>query len=455
MSRSARSAAFAALWTLFLARLLFAASLLPPWQNPDEPDHFAVTRSLSLQPTLDFSHRRNVTVEKEVLQSMAAQEWWDAYGERPPNPLPANFTGVPEHIGAAFNGPTLYYAVASRYLRLFGVEGLLPQYYAVRVLSLLITLATFGVIIAAARAWFDDTTALAAAAIVALLPQFALIGISAGPDPLVFLAGAIIWWQAARLAAGAAVMTPVLLMSLVTIVAVMAKRVAVPLIIDTAVLVVVGVAASGAARRWLLPILGVMAAFAVAGALIAARLLARPEQLAGTTPLLQEVLVPMGRQYLNTLGWNGQPFAVDYFLRFTWQLFESGYLVAGYLRFHAPAVIVALALVTFVSTFARGLIVSVRQGDRWRRVALLSALALIAVQLGSIYGTNYYLPHWGGQQGRFLFPVIGPLAAICALGVSSWRSASARQLAMCACVGLLGVLDVIGWTSTVLTAYVR
>src|SRR2546428_10633359 len=97
---SQRAVAWSALWVLFAGRLVFAAILLPPWQNPDEPAHFAVTRTLAQRPDLDLVDRKDVGVQSEILGSMAEHHWWHAYSELPPDPLPRTFVDTPgDHLG--------------------------------------------------------------------------------------------------------------------------------------------------------------------------------------------------------------------------------------------------------------------------------------------------------------------------------------------------------------------
>src|SRR3989442_12593518 len=69
------------LWLLFAGRLLTAAVLVPPWQNPDEHLHVAVIRALTYEPWLEIANRRKVDVQAEILRSMAEHGWWVAYSE--------------------------------------------------------------------------------------------------------------------------------------------------------------------------------------------------------------------------------------------------------------------------------------------------------------------------------------------------------------------------------------
>ncbi len=425
---------------MFATRLVLAAVVLPPWQDPDEPVHFAVSRGLTHNAWLDIANRRNVDVQSEILQSMAAADWWKAYAEQVPEPLPATFAEVPTHLGDASNAPPLYYIALAAYSRALRLTGLLPQYFAARAASLALTLLTFAVILRAARAWFDDRVALLAGVFVALLPQFALIGIAVSPDPFIFLAGAVVWWQASRIAAGAALLGPIATMLLVTAAAVASKKLALSLLGELAALLFVLAVAHRRTRFVAIAAaLGIVVLRGV-GVLRAANFLP-PERLDAL------------HQYKLLFGWRGMEFSTAYFADFSWRLFESAYLVAGWQRFYAPPWITAAALVAIIVALSVTAVFLFRDDDRRTRLGAAIAAAVVAVQLASIYGTNYFRPEFGAQ-GRFLFPVIGAFACLCALGLARWRS-PVRPWLCAVVVGALGLLDVMAWTTTVIPAYAR
>jgi len=46
--------------TVFVLRALLAIAIVPPWQNPDEPQHFEFVHILARQEQLDLSERRDL-----------------------------------------------------------------------------------------------------------------------------------------------------------------------------------------------------------------------------------------------------------------------------------------------------------------------------------------------------------------------------------------------------------
>jgi hypothetical protein len=393
-----------------------------------------------------------MAVEREILASMAQHGWWWAYEQAAPDPLPENFDAIQEHVGSAWNQPPAFYVVASRHLRLIGVDSLLGQYYALRVTSLLLTALTFLFIIMAAREFLDDDTAFCAAAFAALVPQLALIGVSVGPDPFVFAAAALVWWQAARLLNGRAALVPLVLMVVATVAAVFAKRLALPLAVQIA-----GVAFlmlfTGSWRRRLLAIaaFGLLALGAV-GLLAAGKLFARPDELAYDPITGAGVALAMARRYLATVGWNGRPSSLSYFSGFSWHLFESAYLNAGSLRYPALPVVTGGALLVFGGAVLAGVIAPFQQPSRSVRLAVAASLIFVSVQLFAIYGTEYYFLG-SGAQGRFLFPAIGPFTLLSAVGVIHGRLPWTPRMRAWTVIAVMAVVDLVAWTTTVIPPY--
>jgi 4-amino-4-deoxy-L-arabinose transferase-like glycosyltransferase len=419
-----------------------AAILVPPWQNPDEHLHFAVIRTLTYKDWLDIGYRRNVGVQTEILRSMAEHDWWSAYSEPVPDPLPRTFLDLPKHMGDAWMAPPLYYVAMAAYCRGLRARGLLTQYYAVRLASVMLTLLTFALILRGAREWFGEKIAFYTGAIVAAVPQFALIGISVSPDPPLFLAAAFVWWQGACLAARKGTVIPVLLMLLATGAAVLTKQLALPLLVQAPALMLV--AALFTPRGRLLTAI-----------VVAAGVMLRLTGVLRAAMWLREEQLTILHRYVTVLGWGAFDSTPSYFADFSWRLFESAYLVAGWQRFYPPAWIVGTALVIFVVLLTRGILWAwVQPGDVRLRLAALAAFVFIAVQAAAIYGTNYYRPGWGAQ-GRFLFPAIGPFAALCALGLVHWRAHPSTMWVCLGVVALMGLLDLVAWMTTIVAVYAR
>ena len=73
ISATADGAFLVGLLVLFVCRAVLASTIVPPWQGPDEPVHFAVTELLTV-PVANLESER-VDLESEILASMATYRW--------------------------------------------------------------------------------------------------------------------------------------------------------------------------------------------------------------------------------------------------------------------------------------------------------------------------------------------------------------------------------------------
>jgi hypothetical protein len=127
---------------IFVLRGALAIAVVPPWQHPDEPQHLALVHVLASRTELDLPDRRDVNFEHRILRSMAAHGWWRHYRERTPDPVPASFDGVPDHLSTTVNNPPVYYLLAAAVLTLGGIEDLVTQSYALRWMALALAAPT-------------------------------------------------------------------------------------------------------------------------------------------------------------------------------------------------------------------------------------------------------------------------------------------------------------------------
>ncbi len=433
--------AFAGVLLVFLFRLLLAVAVVPPWQNPDEPQHFAFVRLLSRQATLDLSSRREDAIEGEILQSMAEYGWWLHYNEPVPSPLPATFFDVPAHLSVVTIFPPVYYVTAVYWLKAAGAVELLDQYYALRWLSIALSLLTLCCIWAGARVLFGDRVALGTAALVALHPQFALVSIAVNADVLVNLLGAVVWWQAARLVTGRTAVVSVVAMIGATALAAFTKRSSAPLVGITGLVCAYAVGQLAVRRRQ--RALTLAAAIGAAIVVVAAVALLVPQEVERVASYWSRLL----RFSRLARGWD-----LRFLLRFATGLFDSAWLMAGWLRYPAPFPwLLSARLLVLLAVL--GLLFA-----RWREV---EPGWVRGVQLATAFATTYlggivvglYLNAFGAQ-GRFLFPVIGPWMALMWIGIHAWWPRRLWPWGSGALVGLMLLLDFTGWTAVIIPAYV-
>ena len=419
------------LTAIFVARLILATTVIPPWQNPDEPQHLAFVRTLALEPDMYLEqHRREI--EREIVQSMAEHGWWRHYRAPVPNPLPTDFSSLSDHIVRVETSARLFYYLAVAYLKGLGVTDLLSQYYALRWAAVVMAVMTLWCVWRGSDLLFGRDVAIGTTGLVAFQPQFALMSISVNPDVLVNLLGAIIWWQGARLAKGVETFLPVVLIASVAVAGVFTKRVAASF---------VG-----------------MAAVAAISACALARLVSR-RGITGLA-LLMAVTILVGAHfarsiqpwdYLLTFSVSDQALSLDFFTRFTATLFDSAWLSAGWLRYPGPPSWTLTLRGLNVAAFI-GLSLGLIRFHFWRR-SIAAAASIVIVQIAAIY-VGLYLNGFA-PQGRYLFPVIAPWMAMFWIGIHSWWPRRLWPLVGTVVLATMFFVDQIAWFGTIVPAFLE
>ena len=426
---------------IFVLRGALAIAVVPPWQHPDEPQHLALAHVLARATELDLSDRRDVDVEHRILRSMAAHGWWRHYGEREPNPMPASFEGVPEHISTTVTAPPAYYLLASAVLSLSGLEELVAQAYTLRWMALALAAVTLLCIWAGARRLFGPWVAGGATLLTALHPQFVLMSTAVNPAALINLCGAVFWWQAARLLTGAPAATSLALLTAVTLLGVFTKRAGAPLVAMLAIVPMIAWT-RGRLGQWRpswTALAGATVGVVVAGVVVAVWLGPEVERLSASW------------SYALRFSWAERARDWAFFRRFTAGLFDSSWLVAGWLRYPAPSVWLVLVRLLVVAG-AVGCLVGLRRPALagWR-TGLVLAGTLVALQAAGVYGGIYL--NGFGPQGHYLFPVIGPFMALVWVGVHAWWPRRYWAYISISVVAFLVVFDAVGWGSVILPAF--
>src|SRR5688572_19574955 len=124
----------------FVIQAALAVIVVPPWQNPDEPQHV-----MSVRQVLSFGagYRHDVLdqrAERAIIASMAEHQWWNHYGRATPVPLPQSFAEGPARVIGGYFGPPdggsrVYYRSIAGLFRVARIDGLIPQLYIMRLLS--------------------------------------------------------------------------------------------------------------------------------------------------------------------------------------------------------------------------------------------------------------------------------------------------------------------------------
>lgn len=176
--------AAACVLVIFVIRLALALGSVPPWQNPDEPQHvMAVWFAGGHDPSPDAVAR----MEGAVIESMARHRWWELVGESTPSPLPVRFAddeALEERWIAMPRSDGLYYAVASAVCAAPSPEDTLE---AARRLSAAAGLGVVVLAMAIGRSLLASWTGVGVGAVLALHPQFLVVATTASADAFIAL----------------------------------------------------------------------------------------------------------------------------------------------------------------------------------------------------------------------------------------------------------------------------
>lgn len=426
----------ACLLTLFLCRAGIASAIVPPWQGPDEPIHFGLTRLLAMED----GTTQQANLEQRVIQSMARHRWWEPYREITPDPLPRSFYVMGGRLGGGTYDQPLYYGLGAFILRLAQPVDLEAAYRILQALNVVLIAAALVFGWVGTRLLFDSLTAAGATALAVLSPQFLLTALTVSPDALVILLGAAIWWLAARIVRGHRRGFSIALLVIGAVAALMTKRSAIPL---AAVAGIVTFATIGAYTRRL------SRPSVVAGSL--ALLVA-----AGTLMLAWQLYHDNFRR-LVAFWWTGLNFrrgpeemTVASLLRMIPQSIDHAWLTVSIARLQAPETWLWIARVLTVGGFAGAAVLMARR-QAWARHLWLPWI-FVAFQMAAVYAIairNVVLP-----EARFIFPVFAPAFALMWTGWIWLVPAPIRPRAPILLIASVAILDVTAFTIALIPAYV-
>ena len=423
---------------IFACHLVIAIAVIPPWQGPDEPQHFAFVRVLTLGPSADLDRRQSTAVEGEVVQSMARHGWWRHYGTPQPDPLPTDFSPLSNQIWRVESAPSVYYTLAAVYSRMFDVTDLLDQYYRLRWASAFLAILTLWCAWAGSDLLFGRYVATGSAALLALNPQIAWMSTNVNPAVLVNLFGAIIWWQSARLVTGNATLIPTVVIVSIAGLGVFTKRVAASFVGMAGLASLYAFKKSGLISRQHLPrLLGVIGAVVLV--------------VAGLARLIPEELIRLREHwsYILRFSVSDQARSLEFFTHFTTTLFDSAWLWVGWLSYPAPLFwLLTLRVLTLAAIV--GLVVLVFKNRFWRR-AIAIAGSLVSVQIIAIYGGIFLNGY--GPQGHYLFPVMAPWMTMLWIGLHGWWPHNLWPVVGTVILATLSILDIVAWSVVIVPAY--
>ncbi|MBI2940791.1 MAG: hypothetical protein HYY04_10175 [Chloroflexi bacterium] len=402
-----------------LVRGLLYAALTPPWQAPDEPRHFEYLRLLADQRRLISIEDAALPLQRQILDSMLAHEYFKYLGRPTPSIPPPSFQALWGPQATLLHRAPLYYVALAPVAWATGSWPLVDQLLLLRVLDVGLLVLTGLVVYAAARTLFPDrpSIALGALAFAAFLPQLAQIGGSLNSDNLVNLLGALFFLGILRSARPELRLRWFLFACVVLLVGLTAKR---GLLVLGALLPLALILAplhQRASGGWLVA-LAPVALLAAAGVW-----LLRPGSAAGT--LVQRYLTDAG--YENLLQLLGPArrtpealalyqLALDTLFKSFWGMFGWMAIRLGDTAYLVLLVATGVAALGTLVVLARGL---AGRNDLagWQASELVLAWVAVALVTASALGYSaLYLRADVLPQGRYLYLALAPAAILFATG---------------------------------------
>lgn len=453
---------------LGLLQSLLMIAIIPPWQGPDETRHFEYVRLLYEKGRLLTARDTSLPLQQEILDSMRRYDYWRyGYTQFPYNPQnpPKSFKDVywPVDPYWLFQ-PPVYYVMAAAALVPVAHAPVGTQLYALRLISLLPGLLTIWVAFLVARELFPDDLQLALGipAFVALLPMQAFINSTVSNDQLaeffasLFFLGIVLLYKHGWSVDRGALVVGALVLALLT------KRTA---LVTVAVLVLVGIdygVRSLRQRRR-----GGMRLLAAGGVVVAGivALLYSFPSLADRV-LRYYLFLPTLSQ-LSALRAIQTTYLWGLFGFFARGLFESFWGRFGWLNVRINPIwylmmggMTALAFLGIGEWFMRPAKSRPElEREDWQRrviaIFAISVLLAITLAIGREFRTwshfvitRHDLTILSIPQGRYIFPVMIPIATIFVLGVreifpTRWRSVG--WTAGLLSVALLNVASIVGY----------
>jgi hypothetical protein len=316
-------------------------------------------------------------------------------------------------------------------------------YTHLRFLSVVLATITLMLGWAGSRVLFGPEVALGSTAIGMLHPQFLLTAISVNADALLFTCGAFVWWQASRAITGYRRDFSVALMVVGAVAAMFAKRWGLVLIGTAAG---VGVASFFVSRtpRFTRRDVLLMSMVGIAGAAVmAAAWLLFQEQVVYWKYLLIDVFTirrPLD-QATASEAFRFLRMTVDYF-----------WLIAGWLRFQPLESWLWVSRVLTIGGIAGAAVVFVQSsGDRTRQAtAWFFVMVQVIAMLVVVFWTVPSAP-----QPRYLFPAFAPITVLLYIGLKRLVPGTIRQYWPAILVVGLALMDVTGFTTVHIPAYIR
>lgn len=414
---------------LVALRGLLWSLLVPPWQGPDEPKHLEYVLLLRLKGRPIGLEDASPPLQRSIIASMEAFEFWWHLRRPAPVPLPADFGQLWPSAPTLLMRQPLYYILSLPIAWLTSDQPLVSQLFLLRLVSVALNVLVIYCLFRALRALFpaEPALALAGAGLVAFLPQPTFIASTYNSDNLATLVGSALFWAAAVALRHGWRGSTVGALGLLTLTGLLTKRSLYPLLLASWLLLLV-------LGRWSRARLAVVLAGGGAALVLGAATAVALHRLGagGRQPLTDWFL----RSYLLDLDAASQQLSqllrptvfgpvlleqADYWLV---QQFKSFWASWGWVAHPLPDPWYGALAGLTAAGLASAVLALGWPGrsplDPVQRRGVLMALGLLGANLGAawLFYTTYSAAAF--PQGRYLFPALGPFVLLLLVGIRRW-----------------------------------
>jgi len=186
--------------------IIFLNFIIPPFQNPDEPQHFG---GIMVEA---WGEGKQAEMEQTIIKMMDKHQWWRLVGMGKPAKLPQRLTDISFLMGyyplqdfkQRLAGIKFYHLLLGKFFRLLEIRNISFAYYLCRLISIFLTLGgviflflTLKIFRNELRQYFWPTFLF-----ILFLPQFLINSLGVNSDALANFLGGAFFWAMAMLMAG-------------------------------------------------------------------------------------------------------------------------------------------------------------------------------------------------------------------------------------------------------------
>jgi hypothetical protein len=186
----------------FLTSSVLLNFVIPPFQNPDEPQHFGTVL------TYGQGNENQENIQKSILSVMHKNEWWRLVGMRKPGVPPESFSEMDFLTFSDFQrliGETfLYHFLLGKAANFLFKENTLASYYFCRLISITLMLASLlmcGLVFGKMAKKQNFKEYMWGVFFILFLPQFLILSVAVNPDSFSIFLGTLFFFAAYHLMA--------------------------------------------------------------------------------------------------------------------------------------------------------------------------------------------------------------------------------------------------------------